>query len=102
MHSLQIVTIRSGHLQAHRGFEKSLIAQVLPRFPGVAAWKQAVDAGVAETGCTVHFVDGGMDTGPVIVQESVPVHANDTPESLHARIQAVEHRLYPEAIRRLS
>lgn len=72
---------------------------LLPAFPGLAAWRQALAAGVAETGCTVHFVDAGMDTGPVIVQESVPVLPNDTAESLHARIQRVEHRLYPEAIR---
>lgn len=75
---------------------------LLPAFPGVEAWKQAMEAGVKETGCTVHFVDEGMDTGPVIVQESVKVLPDDTAESLHARIQKVEHRLYPEAIRRIS
>ena len=74
---------------------------LLPRFPGLEAWKQALDAGVSETGCTVHFVDEGMDTGPVIVQESVPVLTGDTPASLHARIQTVEHRLYPEAVGRV-
>lgn len=73
---------------------------LLPAFPGLEAWTQALRAGVAETGCTVHFVDEGMDTGPVILSEAVPVLADDTPESLHARIQAVEHRLYPAAIRR--
>lgn len=72
---------------------------LLPAFPGMEAWKQALDAGVRETGCTVHFVDEGMDTGPVILQERVPVLPNDTPGSLHARIQEVEHRLYPAAIR---
>lgn len=71
---------------------------LLPAFPGMEAWKQAVDAGASETGVTVHVVDSGMDTGPVIVQESVPVHPGDTPESLHSRIQIVEHRLYPAAI----
>lgn len=75
---------------------------LLPAFPGVAAWKQALDAGVAETGCTVHLVDAGMDTGPMIAQARVPVMADDTPESLHARIQIEEHRLYPEAIRLLA
>jgi phosphoribosylglycinamide formyltransferase-1 len=74
---------------------------LLPAFPGLEAWKQALDAGVAETGCTVHFVDEGMDTGPVILQEAVPVLPGDTPESLHARIQVLEHRLYPEAITRV-
>jgi phosphoribosylglycinamide formyltransferase 1 len=72
---------------------------LLPAFPGLESWKQALDAGVSETGCTVHFVDEGMDTGPIILQEAVPVMPDDTAESLHARIQVVEHRLYPEAIR---
>lgn len=75
---------------------------LLPAFPGLEAWKQALAAGVVETGCTVHFVDEGMDTGPVIVQERVAVLAGDTPATLHARIQEVEHRLYPAAIRRLA
>ena len=73
---------------------------MLPAFPGLESWKQALDAGAKESGCTVHFVDEGMDTGPVILQESVPILDGDTPESLHARIQVVEHRLYPEAIRK--
>jgi phosphoribosylglycinamide formyltransferase-1 len=71
---------------------------LLPAFPGLESWKQALDAGVSETGCTVHYVDEGMDTGPVILQEKVPVLPGDTPESLHARIQVAEHRLYPAAI----
>jgi phosphoribosylglycinamide formyltransferase-1 len=75
---------------------------LLPAFPGLEAWKQALDAGVTETGATVHFVDEGMDTGPVIVQERVPVLPSDTAESLHARIQVAEHRLYPAAIRKLA
>jgi phosphoribosylglycinamide formyltransferase-1 len=73
---------------------------LLPAFPGLEAWTQALRAGVAETGCTVHYVDEGMDTGPVILSEAVSVLPDDTPQSLHARIQAVEHRLYPAAIRR--
>lgn len=72
---------------------------LLPSFPGVAAWKQAVEAGATESGCTVHYVDAGMDTGPAILQSKVPVYPDDTPETLHARIQVEEHRLYPEAIR---
>ena len=72
---------------------------LLPAFPGLRSWQQALDAGVPETGCTVHFVDSGMDTGPIILQETVPVLPEDTADSLHARIQVVEHRLYPEAIR---
>lgn len=75
---------------------------LLPAFPGLEAWKQALDAGVSETGCTVHFVDEGMDTGPVILQQSVPILPGDTAETLHARIQVVEHQLYPEAIRRVA
>ena len=72
---------------------------LLPAFPGLEAWKQALEAGVPETGATVHYVDEGMDTGPVILQERVPVLPGDTAESLHARIQIAEHRLYPAAIR---
>ncbi len=74
---------------------------LLPAFPGLESWKQALDAGASEAGCTVHFVDEGMDTGPIILQESVPILADDTAESLHARIQVLEHRLYPEAIRKV-
>lgn len=72
---------------------------LLPAFPGLQAWRQALEAGVKETGCTVHYVDGGMDTGPVILQGKVPVLEGDTPESLHQRILEEEHRIYPEAIR---
>ena len=75
---------------------------LLPAYPGLEAWKQAFDAGVSETGASVHHVDEGMDTGPVILQEKVPVLTSDTVESLHARIQEAEHRIYPEAIRRIA
>jgi phosphoribosylglycinamide formyltransferase-1 len=75
---------------------------LLPAFPGLESWKQALAAGVSETGCTVHCVDEGMDTGPIILQERIPVLPGDTPESLHARIQVVEHRLYPAAITRVA
>ncbi|MGI9116922.1 MAG: phosphoribosylglycinamide formyltransferase [Gaiellales bacterium] len=75
---------------------------LLPAFPGLRAWEQALDAGVDETGVTVHFVDTGLDTGPVIAQEPVPVRAGDTPAALHERIQAVEHRLLPTVVRRLA
>ena len=74
---------------------------LLPAFPGLESWKQALDAGASEAGCTVHFVDEGMDTGPIILQESVPILSDDTAESLHARIQVIEHRLYPDAIRKV-
>jgi len=72
---------------------------ILPAYPGLMAWKQAVDDGAKESGCTVHYVDSGMDTGPVILQAKVPVLADDTAETLHSRIQVEEHRIYPEAIR---
>jgi phosphoribosylglycinamide formyltransferase-1 len=75
---------------------------LLPQFPGLQAWRQAIDAGASESGCTVHFVDGGMDTGPIIAQRKVPVIPGDTPETLHARIQVEEHRLYPEVISSLA
>jgi len=75
---------------------------LLPAFPGLQAWRQALDYGAKVAGCTVHFVDAGTDTGPVIVQRSVPVLEDDTPETLHARIQTREHEAYPEALRLLS
>lgn len=71
---------------------------LLPSFPGVEAWKQALEAGVKQTGCTVHYVDAGMDSGEIIMQAYVPVLPGDTPASLHARIQVQEHILYPAAI----
>ncbi|RME95472.1 MAG: phosphoribosylglycinamide formyltransferase [Verrucomicrobia bacterium] len=74
---------------------------LLPSFPGLEAWKQALDYGVKVTGVTVHLVDQGIDTGPIVLQEPVRVHEDDTPASLHARIQEVEHRIYPEALQLL-
>lgn len=71
---------------------------LLPAFPGLEAWAQAVRAGATESGCTVHYVDDGMDTGPILGQARVPVLPDDTPESLHARIQIEEHKLYPAMI----
>ena len=75
---------------------------LLPAFPGMHAWKQAMDYGAKIAGCTVHFVDEGTDTGPIIVQRSVPILTDDTYESLHARIQTEEHIAYPEALRLIS
>jgi phosphoribosylglycinamide formyltransferase-1 len=72
---------------------------LLPSFPGLHAQRQALDYGVKVSGCTVHFVDAGTDTGPVIIQAAVPVQEGDTEESLSARIQTEEHRIYPQAIR---
>ncbi len=74
---------------------------LLPAFKGLRAWEQALRAGVAETGCTVHFVNREIDAGEIIAQRRVPVLPGDTPESLHARIQEAEHALYPEALQRV-
>lgn len=71
---------------------------LLPKFPGMEAWKQALAAGDKSTGCTVHYVDAGIDSGEIIAQRKVPVLPNDTAESLHARIQIAERELYPEVI----
>ena len=75
---------------------------LLPKFPGLEAWRQALEARETVTGCTVHFVDEGMDSGEVIAQAEVPILPGDTPESLHARIQEAEHQLYPEWIGRFA
>jgi phosphoribosylglycinamide formyltransferase-1 len=75
---------------------------LLPSFPGLHAQKQAVDYGVKVSGCTVHFVDDGIDSGPVILQRTVPVMEGDTEETLSARILEQEHQAYPEAIRLFS
>lgn len=91
--------IKQGLLKAYPSRIINIHPSLLPAFPGMEAWKQALNYGVKVTGCTVHFVDAGMDTGPVIVQKTVPVLDDDTPETLHARIQVHEHIAYPEAIR---
>ena len=75
---------------------------LLPAFPGLEAWKQALDYGVKVTGCTVHFVDQGIDSGAIIAQETVPVLDTDTAATLHERIQQAERRLYPAAIAALA
>ena len=88
-----------------RAFAQKIInihPSLLPAFPGLAAWKQALEYGVKFTGCTIHFVDQGVDTGPIISQEIVPVKQDDTPESLHERIQVAERKLYPEVIGRMA
>jgi phosphoribosylglycinamide formyltransferase-1 len=73
---------------------------LLPKYPGVEAWKQALEAGEKMTGCSVHYVDAGIDSGEIIAQRKVPVMPGDTAESLHARIQVAERALYPEVIAR--
>ena len=71
---------------------------LLPAFPGLEAWKQALDYGVKVTGCTVHFVDQGIDSGAIIAQETVPVLGEDTAATLHERIQQAERKLYPQVV----
>ena len=71
---------------------------LLPKFPGLEAWKQALAAHETVTGCTVHYVDPGVDSGEIIAQREVPILPDDTPESLHERIQIAERELYPAAI----
>lgn len=71
---------------------------LLPKFPGLEAWRQALEAGEKVTGCTVHYVDEEIDHGDVIAQREVQILPDDTPEKLHARIQIAEHELYPAVI----
>ena len=71
---------------------------LLPHYPGKEAWEQAIADGATISGCTVHFVDAGIDTGEILLQEEVPVLPDDSPSTLHARIQAAEHRVYPKAV----
>jgi phosphoribosylglycinamide formyltransferase-1 len=75
---------------------------LLPAFPGLEAWRQALEYGVKVTGVTVHFVDQGIDTGSIIAQETVPVLPGDTSETLHARIQETERKIYPATIAALA
>ena len=75
---------------------------LLPAFPGLHVQRKAIEYGARFTGCTVHFVDSGVDTGPIIAQAVVPIHDDDTEESLSARILVEEHRLYPHAIQLLA
>lgn len=88
--------LKGEFLKAFEGRIVNIHPSLLPAFPGLEAWKQALDAGVKVTGCTVHFVDAGVDSGPIIGQQTVPVLDNDTPETLHQRIHAAEHELYPK------
>lgn len=74
---------------------------LLPAFPGAHPVQEAIAAGVRETGATVHLVDEGVDTGPILRQERVPILPGDTADSLHARIREVEHRLLPEVVKEL-
>ncbi len=90
--------LKGEFLTAFEGKIVNIHPSLLPSFPGLEAWKQALDHGVKVTGCTVHFVDAGVDSGPIIGQQTVPVMDDDTPETLHQRIHAAEHELYPRCV----
>ncbi len=86
-------------VEAYRYRIMNIHPALLPSFPGLHAQRQALEYGVKVSGCTVHFVDEGVDTGPIIVQKAVPVREDDTEETLAARILEKEHEAYPEAVR---
>ena len=88
-------------LERFKGRILNIHPSLLPAFPGLEAWKQALEAKARLTGCTVHWVDAGMDTGTIIAQSEVPVREDDTASSLHARIQAAEHTLYPAVLQEI-
>jgi len=90
--------LKGQFLLAFAGRIVNIHPSLLPSFPGLEAWKQAQVYGVKVSGCTVHFVDAGVDSGPIIGQQAVPVLDDDTPESLHQRIHAAEHELYPRCL----
>lgn len=90
--------LKGDFLRAFEGRIVNIHPSLLPSFPGLESWKQALDYGVKVTGCTVHLVDAGVDSGPIIAQQTVPVLDDDTPESLHHRIHTAEHDLYPRCI----
>jgi phosphoribosylglycinamide formyltransferase-1 len=88
-------------IEAYRGRTLNIHPSLLPAFPGLNVHRQALEYGVKWSGCTVHFVDETLDGGPVIAQAVVPVHDDDTEETLAARILVEEHRIYPEAVARI-
>jgi phosphoribosylglycinamide formyltransferase-1 len=94
--------LQGGFLRTFANRVVNIHPALLPAFPGLEAWKQALDYGVKITGVTVHFVDQGIDTGSIIAQKTVPVLPGDTPETLHARIQEVERKIYPASIAALA
>ena len=90
--------LKGEFLRAFEGRVINIHPSLLPSFPGLEAWKQALNYGVKHTGATVHFVDQGIDSGAIIAQETLPVQDEDTPESLLERIHIAEHRILPDAI----
>ena len=89
----------AGFVEHFRGRLLNIHPALLPAFPGLHAQRQALEQGVRVAGATVHFVDEGIDTGPIVLQAAVPVLPRDTEDTLAARILAEEHRIYPEAVR---
>ena len=94
--------LKDEFLRAFAGRIINIHPSLLPSFSGLAAWKQALDHGVKVTGCTVHFVDAGVDSGAIIGQQTVPVLDDDTPETLPQRIQVAEHQLYSRCVAALA
>jgi phosphoribosylglycinamide formyltransferase-1 len=94
--------LKGDFLKAFASRVVNIHPSLLPAFPGLEAWKQALDYGVKVTGCTVHYVDQGIDSGPILGQETVAVLADDTTATLHERIQQAERRLYPRVVRALA
>jgi phosphoribosylglycinamide formyltransferase 1 len=94
--------LKGDFLRAFEGRIVNIHPSLLPSFPGLEAWKQAHAHGVKVTGCTVHFVDAGVDAGPIIGQQAVPVLDHDTPESLLQRVHSAEHELYPRCVAALA
>jgi len=90
--------LKGDFLRAFEGRIVNVHPSLLPSFPGLEAWKQALDHGVKVAGCTVHFVDASVDSGAVIGQQAVPVLDTDTAETLHQRIHTAEHELYPKCV----
>ncbi|HMK33219.1 MAG TPA: phosphoribosylglycinamide formyltransferase [Nitrosopumilaceae archaeon] len=86
-------------IQHFKGRIMNIHPAILPSFPGLHSQRQAVEYGVKYSGCTVHFVDEGVDTGPIIIQAVVKVKNNDTEESLSRRILTQEHKIYPKAVK---
>src|SRR5262249_25508661 len=93
--------LSSRFIGAHPRRILNIHPSLLPAFPGLHAQRQALDQGVKVSGCTVHFVDEGLDSGPIVRQRAVSVHDDDPEETLPARILEQEHQAYPEALRRL-
>ena len=85
-------------ISRYEGRMLNIHPSILPLFPGLHTHQRALDAGMRVAGCTVHFVTEGMDEGPIVAQDCVPVHIDDTPDTLAARVLTVEHRIYPEAL----